>query len=945
MKFVGNYQEKQNFSDLEKKVLEYWDINKTFEKSISIRENSKSYRFYDGPPFATGLPHYGHLLGSTIKDVVGRYWTMKGFRVDRVWGWDCHGLPIENMVEKQLDLKGGKKGIEELGIEKFNKACKDSVLAYDKEWRSIIRRIGRWVDMEHSYKTMDNTYMESVWWAFKTLHQKGLVYEGRHVILYCPRCATPLSNFEVAMDNSYRDVEDDSIFIKFKVKGEENTYLLAWTTTPWTLPGNVGLAVKEDADYVKVKVGSEYLILAEARLSVLDGEYTIVKKMKGEELCGIAYEPLYDYLPIGDKKAYYVAKAWFVSMDDGSGIVHTASIYGEDDYKLALEIDLPTIPMLDDTGRFLPFVEIVQGKSFKQANPIILEDLKNRNLAYKIEKVTHSYPFCYRCEAPLYYSALPAWFINVQKMKDKLIAENENINWVPSHFKHGQFKNILTSSPDWNVSRNRFWGSPMPIWVCEDCGSRDIIGSVQELKERAVNPAKVDGLKDLHRPYIDEIELNCKCGHGAMKRIPEVFDCWVESASMPFAELHYPFENQDIFEQRYPADFIAEYVGQVRAWFNVLHRVAVGLFDKPSFKNVVVTGVYLGSDGKKMSKSKKNYPDPSMVFEKYGVDAVRFYMMSTTVMKGENVILLEKDVDEVYKKVMNIFWNVHSFLMMYGGKEINPSFSSKHVMDRWAASLTNTTLKKVTEFMDAYDVVSACREVQSYIDLVSTWYLRRSRERLKDDRDTVSTLAKVIEVTAQMLAPITPFMAEVVYNELKAKSSKSDDKNSDSSVHLTNWPVFDAGLIDSELEVEMEEVKKVVEIGHSERKSKEIKVRQPLSKITVSQKGLKLKDELIEILKEELNVKDVVIKQQGAQLQAELDTTITEELELEGLARDLVRSIQVLRKELGLSVHDKVNVEYESSEKLNRAVLAFEEYIKQKASVKELKSGSKLQVF
>jgi isoleucyl-tRNA synthetase len=436
----------------------------------------------------------------------------------------------------------------------------------------------------------------------------------------------------------------------------------------------------------------------------------------------------------------------------------------------------------------------------------------------------------------------------------------------------------------------------------------------------------VENLKDLHRPYIDEIELSCKCGHGKMKRIPEVFDCWVESASMPFAELHYPFENQKIFEERYPADFIAEYVGQVRAWFNVLHRLAVGLFDKPSFKNVVVTGVYLGSDGKKMSKSKKNYPDPALVFEKYGVDAVRFYMMSTTVMKGENVILTEKDVDEVYKKVMNIFWNVHSFLMMYGGASIKPTNNAVHVMDKWVLSLTNSTLKKVTEFMDAYDVVSACREIHSFIDLVSTWYLRRSRDRIKEDAVSAGVLGWVLQVTAQMLAPITPFMSEVVYSDLTQAES----------VHLSDWPVFDQSKIDPELEKEMEEVKSVVEFGHSERKAKEIKVRQPLAKITVSQKGLKLSNELVEILKEELNVKSVEIKDSGAVISVELDTKITEDLELEGIARDLVRSIQVLRKEKGMSVTDVVNIEYESNEKTKKAVATFEDYIKQKASVEKL---------
>ncbi len=580
---INNPQEKVDLAKLEHEVLAYWDETKAFEKSVEIRPEDKRYVFYDGPPFATGLPHYGHILTSVVKDVIPRYFTMKGYRVDRVWGWDCHGIPIENMIEKELELKGGKKGIEEMGVDKFNAACRTAILRFDKEWEKIIRRIGRWVDFTHSYKTMDLPYMESVWWAFKTLGDKEMLYEGRKVILYCPRCATPLSNFEIAMDNSYKDVEDHSIFVMFKLKGTQNEFFVAWTTTPWTLIGNVGLAVDPKATYVKVSVGDNAIWVAEKRVAAAtqeeNWEVKILEKVTGDKLVGREYEPIYPYLPVGDKKAYYVGAGDFVSLEEGTGIVHTAALYGEDDYVFAQKLDLPCVGMLDDQGRYLDFVEPLKGIFFKKAEEWIVQDLIDRDLLLRAEKSVHSYPFCYRCETPLYYTAVPAWFINIQKMKADIVKQNETINWYPDYLKHGRFGKGLETAPDWNISRSRYWGTPMPVWRNET--ATRIIGSLEELKKWAVEPEKVTNLTDIHREFLDDIEVwvdEAKTVKG--KRIPEVFDCWVESGSMPYASLHYPFEHKELFEASHPAQFIVEYISQTRAWFYTLHVMSVGIFGK-----------------------------------------------------------------------------------------------------------------------------------------------------------------------------------------------------------------------------------------------------------------------------------------------------------------------------------------------------------------------------
>ena len=716
----NNQQKKSKFAQSEEEIVKFWEENHCFEKSVQQRPAAKQYVFYDGPPFATGLPHYGHILSSTIKDVVPRYFTMKGYRVERRWGWDCHGLPIENIAEKELKISG-KKQIEEIGVAKFNEFCRSKVLEFAGEWGKMVKRMGRWVDFENSYKTMDNSYIESVWWGLKQVYEKGLLYEGRKVLLYCSRCETPISNFEVAMDNSYKDVTEPAVFVKFKVRGQENLYFIAWTTTPWTLPGNVALAVGAKIDYVQVRQNNEEYILAKDRLEVLTGDYEVIKEMRGMDLVNQEYEPLYEVQGLKElgKKSHYVAAADFVSTEDGSGIVHTAVIYGEDDYNLGLQLDLPMLPTVDEVGKFKDNVPQFANQYFKKVNPQVITDLTKRGLLYHTDNYTHSYPHCYRCETPLFYNAIPAWFINVQKIKERLKELNENINWVPQHIKHGRFLKGLESAPDWNISRNRYWATPLPIWKCQ-CGQLEVIGSKQELKEKAVNSSQVTDDLDMHKHSIDPIKINCsKCGQEA-SRIPEVVDCWVESASMPFAAQHYPFANKEWFNKNFPAQFVAEYVAQTRAWFYVMHVMGTILFDKPPFENVVMTGTIMAEDGSKMSKSKKNYPDPWKLIDNYGVDALRYYLMSTPVMSGESVNFSEKAVDEISKKLLITLANVNSFYQMFKDKKdesYQPQFTN--IMDKWILTELQMTLLAVTDGMDAYEVIKATRPLLNFVQELS----------------------------------------------------------------------------------------------------------------------------------------------------------------------------------------------------------------------------------
>lgn len=938
MKQPLSFSQTPSFPELEEQVLSFWEENDTFKKSVDERPADNSYVFYDGPPFATGLPHYGHILASTIKDVIPRYWTMKGYRVDRKWGWDCHGLPIENLLEKELDLKGGKKGIEEYGIAKFNDACRAAIFRFDKEWEVIVKRIGRWVDFKNSYKTMDTNYMESVWWGFAQLFKKGLIYEGRKIVLYCPRCATPLSNFEIAMDNSYKDVEDNSVFVQFLIKknspkhqtlekfakdhvehSQKPEYLLAWTTTPWTLPGNVALAVLPDAEYSQIEIDGALYWMAKEKVSEMaklkDIHHPeILQTVQGNCLVDLEYEPLYTYMPLENKRAHYVTTADFVSLGEGTGIVHTAAIFGEDDYALAQKRNLPCVPTLDEQGKFLDIVEPLKGVFYKKAESWVIEDLGERNLLFHAQKFVHSYPFCYRCSTPLYYNAVPAWFINVQKLKTELIAANQDINWYPDHLKHGRFGKGLETAPDWNISRSRYWGTPMPIWrTAGDQPQYRVVESVAELQKWAVDPEAAAKVTDIHREHLDHLELwidDEKTLKGT--RVPEVFDCWVESGSMPFASQHYPFENKDVFEKNYPAQFISEYIAQTRAWFYCMHVLSVGIFSKPSFQNAVTTGTILAEDGSKMSKSKKNYPDPMVLINKYGVDSLRLYLMSSVVMKADNLNFSEKEVDELRKKVFVIWWNVLAFYKTFvepnqdaaelAASDLKPT----HVMDHWILASLESLKSDVTAAMEGYDVVKASRYLIDFVNLFSTWYLRQSRERLKDTNEEGKTAGKVFKHTlltlSHLFAPLAPFFSEVQYQQLL---------NSDTtSVHLSSWPTANPEFANDELITGMKAAMQIVTIAHKERQVAGLKLRQPLATITVESADEEPQANIVELILTEINVKKMIWnKTASAELKLVLETALTPALVEEGKAREIMRQVQQLRKEAGVGVMDRVTVE------------------------------------
>lgn len=914
------------FPEEENRILKFWQDNKIFEKSLEKTEGKKPFVFYDGPPFATGLPHYGHILSSVAKDVFPRYKTMRGMFVSRRWGWDCHGLPIENIVEKELGISG-KKDIEtKIGVEKFNETCRSKVLTYTSEWKKMVDRIGRFVDFDNSYKTMDPTYMESVWWALKTLWDKKLIYEGKKVLMYCPHCETPVSKAEVAMDNSYKDVTEESVTVKFRLIDEphsaeatrgmpKNTYFLAWTTTPWTLPANVALAVGEKIKYVLAESNGENYILAEERVKDIlkESEYKIVKNLAGKDLIGLEYEPLYEITAAKDsgKKAWYVTSADFINTEEGTGVVHTAVIYGEDDYNLGIKIDLPMIPLLDSKGTFNnDSPDFVKGKYFKSAEKDIKEDLEKRGLLFSRQNTTHPYPFCWRCGTQLFYNAISAWFINIQKDKKKFVKLNEKVNWYPDHLKNGRFLNILEGAPDWNISRNRYWATPLPFWRCE-CGNDVCIGSVKELKEQAFNfeeVYKTDKVEemDLHKDKADRIKLKCgKCGKD-MQRIPEVVDCWVESASMPFAELHFPFENKEQFKKRLPAQYIAEYIGQTRTWFYYMHVLSILLYGDISFENVVCTGNILNEKGEKLSKSKKNYPDPWLIIEQYGADALRFYLMSNPVMQAEDVFFNERDVRDVYNKVINTLCNVAEFYATYASKTSAEPNKFENVLDKWILSKLNVFLGEITKEMEAYNTVKSCRLIKDFIEELSLWYVRRSRDRFKEEgagKDQAEAVLKnVLMNLSKATASILPFTAEFVFEKIKT------DKDEE-SVHLELWPEQNKKLVDKSLEEKMDEVRVIVNLALAERTAKGMKVKQPLASLTIKNIKSKIKGEnsLLDLIKAEVNVKEIIFDE-TIEKELELDTNITEKLKQEGTIREIVRHLQGMRKDLALKPADRISI-------------------------------------
>ncbi|OGE84017.1 MAG: hypothetical protein A3B10_04110 [Candidatus Doudnabacteria bacterium RIFCSPLOWO2_01_FULL_44_21] len=1118
---------KPNFPKLEEEILKFWEDNQIFEKSLEQTKQGKPYTFYDGPPFATGTPHYGHILASTIKDLIPRYQTMKGRFVRRRWGWDTHGLPIEEIVERALGISG-KKDIEKLGIKKFNETCRQMVLQYVAEWRKMVRRIGRWIDFDNSYKTMDRDYMESVWWGFKQIYDKGLVYEGRKVLLYCPRCETPLSNFEVAMDNSYQDVTEEAITVKFKIQNSKfkDTYLLAWTTTPWTLPGNVALAVGKDIDYVKVKKGDEFYIVAKNRLAFVFASEAkqsnaekkeiassqaprndIIEEFKGSQVIGLEYEPLFEVPAVKGNKSFRVYPADFVTTEEGTGIVHTAVVYGEEDYELGQKVGLPIVPLLDEKGKFNDqSPKLLKGIYFKDAEKIIKKDLESRGLIFEKKQHQHSYPHCWRCGTMLFYNAIPAWFINIQKIKKGLIKSNEEeINWYPEHLKHGRYEKSVEAAPDWNISRNRYWGNPIPVWKCEKCSKNTVVGSIKELglsrntfyfsrhgeseknvkeivstqikydkfdltKEgveraerlateakkrkidliftsdflrtkqtaeivgkqlgvevvvderlREINVGEFEGkteteyqqqfalkydrwtqspkggenwnqvqkrmvevveeinqhfegkniliighadplwllqqyygserpypayaqvyeldvsIIDLHRPYIDEVVLKCAHCGGKSHRISEIFDSWVEAGSMPFAEYHYPFDQKETFESRFPAQFVSEYVPQTRAWFYVMHVIGYNLFGKAPFENVLTSGSILAEDGQKMSKSKNNFPDPSNVLDNYGVDALRFYLMNSVVMLADDMNFSEKNLAVTYRKNILILWNVYNYFVTYANeadwepKSKVKSQKSKVTLDQWIVAKTQELVNQITENLDSYNTVKATRAIEDYINELSTWYLRRSRGR-KDD-EFFATLRYCLLAVSKVIAPIMPYIAELIYQNLNRKTEIL-------SVHLAAWPeTKKLTKDDQELLVNMQTVQNLVEQGHSLRKAANIKLRQPL-KTFVYHFQRRLGKVFEEILADELNVKEV-----GYGRELKFDQKITAELKKEGLARELERTIQGMRKTKGFKVGQLAVLGYNTNDNELKAAFALIDTKKTYLSqIKEESGGEEVEI-
>lgn len=1143
---------KSDLAKQEEKTLLFWHKKKIFEKTLKKKSPKGKFVFYDGPPFATGLPHYGHLLASTSKDVIPRYKTMKGYHVNRLWGWDCHGLPIENLIEKRLGLNQ-KEDIEKFGIERFNEEARKSVLMYDAEWKRTISRLGRWIDMESGYKTMDWTYTESIWWAFKRLHTKGLIYEGYKSMHICPRCETTLAVSEVSQ--GYKTITDISVVAKFELVDEPHTFVLAWTTTPWTLPGNVALAVSEGILYAKVAVMNketgerEMYILAKDRLSMIEGEHEFIDTMEGNELVGKRYKPLFDYYSKGDienkENGWKIYPASFVKTDEGTGIVHIAPAFGEDDLEVGRLRKLPFIQHVGMDGVFKKEVTDFAGMKVKpkdnnQAGDIeILKHLSYKNLIFKKEKITHSYPYCWRCDTPLLNYAASSWFVNVVALKDKLVRANKNIQWTPQHLRDGRFGKWLLGARDWAISRSRFWGAPIPIWKCDKCERVEVVGSIEDIRKKGISSSntyfvmrhgealsnkkgivnsilddtytltlngkkevaqaiktlkdkKIDyiisspltrtketailvaselGIEtddiifddrlreirmgdlegksveeyheffskledkydsaprggeslrdvrervtefiyendkkyigktiliishddvlwmldagvgcipkekvfeldnsnneyistaevrklpfvflphnasfeiDLHRPYIDRIELLCDCG-SIMRRVPEVFDCWFESGSMPYARIHYPFENKKVFHENFPADFISESIDQTRGWFYNMLVLAVGLFDSTAFKSVIVSGMILAEDGQKMSKRLNNYPEPDYILNKYGADALRLYMLSSPLYRAEELFFSEKGVREIQNKVITRLRNVCSFYNLYKDEEVTIlEKQSNHVLDIWIHVRLNELIGKVEEALERQELDRATRPLADFVDDLSTWYIRRSRDRFKgtdkeDKSHAIATTRFVLKEFAKVLAPFTPFVAEEIYQKVK------DENNDMESVHLERWPKNLAQIpvwpnpmaffhrifkTNPDLNIlgEMDRVREIVSLALEARSNSGIKVRQPLALLKVQnvEKKISSNSKLIELIKDEVNVKDVVFGQ-TIEESVELDITLTKELKQEGKLRELIRFIQDLRKKENLEPKNRVLLTIATDKKGKELINAFIDEIK-----------------
>src|SRR5438309_3439486 len=903
--------------------MERWKAEGTFQKSLELREGRPRFVFYEGPPTANGKPATHHILARAFKDLFGRYKTMKGFYVERKAGWDTHGLPVELEVEKQLHISGKFDIENEIGVEKFNRLCRESVHRYVDEWVAFSRRMAFWLDYDHAYWTLTSEYIQSVWWALSEMWKQSLIYKGFRVAPYCPRCATPLSSHELAL--GYRDnVPDPSVFVRFRLKKDPKTSILAWTTTPWTLPGNVALAVDNDIDYVKVKQGEEFVSLAEARTSVRVGAFEIVERIKGKDLVDLDYEPIYPYSVPRQGRAQYVVPADFVSTDEGTGVVHTSALYGVDDLRLCLSFGIPFCHTVDLNCRFFPYVEKFAGMGVKDANDLIQHDLKERGLMYKSQTILHTYPECWRSGTSLIYYALDSWYIRTTERKQELLDNNRATNWVPAHVKTGRMGDWLENNVDWAISRSRYWGTPLPFWVCEKCGEQKCVSSSADL-----------GLKDdvdLHRPFIDTVTLECeKCG-GLMKRVPEVLDTWFDSGSMPFAQRGYPRKGKEQFDETFPAQFISEAIDQTRGWFYSLLAISTLLFGKNAYENVICLGHVVDPKGKKASKSRGNVLDPNYLFDNFGSDAVRWYFYTSTQI-GENYRTGQDTLRETVQQFFIPLWNCYSFFVLYARLDFDPAQPSvpidqRHVLDRWLLSKLSALVAGVTGGLDAYEPVEPARRIQRFVDDLSNWYIRRSRRRVwkpESDRDKLAayqTLHETLATLCRLMAPFTPFLADAIYRNL------SDGK----SVHLADFPK-PMPVQDSRVEADMARARQAVEAGFAARDASRLKVRQPLAAIALP--GDPLPEDITAIVRDELNVKSVTF---GA-AEVHLDTVITEELKLEGLAREVVRAIQDRRKKLGLNVEDRIDTRYVADGMLARAMERHADYLKNETLTVTLAPG------
>ncbi|MFA6845753.1 MAG: isoleucine--tRNA ligase [Sphaerochaetaceae bacterium] len=1010
---------KVDFPAMEEETIAFWNDNEIFKKSIEERPIDNEYVFYDGPPFATGLPHFGHFVPGTIKDAIPRYKTMKGMRVVRNWGWDCHGLPVEYEIEKTIGISG-HSAVEEYGVGKFNEQCRSIVLRYTEEWKKTITRMGRWVDFDHGYRTMDPDYMESIWWVFKTLYEKGLIYQGYNILPYSPELACPLSNFEVNL-GGYQDVVDQAVTVRFAAEGQKDTYFLAWTTTPWTLPSNLALCFGPDIDYVKVEDLSDhnFYILGKARLGHYyskNEQYRIVEEHKGTFYKGMRYTPLFPYFEkLKEKGAFVCVLGDYVTTEDGCGIVHTASGFGEDDYNVLKDTGIPVVCPVDNECKFTSEVPDFQGRFVKDCDKDIITWLKDHGLLIKRENYLHAYPFCYRTHKPLIYRALSCWFVDIQKIKKDMISSNDQINWIPDHIKHGRFGKWLEGARDWAISRNRFWGNPIPIWKSDSSDYIEVIGSIEELEKKCGKK-----VSDLHKHFIDDLTWKAPDG-STMHRIPDVLDCWFESGSMPYAQLHYPFENKEYFEKHFPADFINEGLDQTRGWFYTLTVIAAGLFAKPAFKNCIVSGLVLASDGKKMSKSLHNYSDPMDVINKFGADSLRFNLMNSAVVHADEVNFNDEGVKEVLKTLLIPLWNAYSFFVTYANIDnYEPSETKfedlQNPLDRWIVSVSEKLVDDCTNAFDLYDIQRVCAQFIPFLDNLNNWYIRRSRRRFwrsandTDKKQAYDTLYRTLMTFIKTTAPIIPFITEELYQNLKGKDMPS-------SVHLCLYPEYDARQRDLTLEKEMALTQKAIALGRNVRATNNLKTRQPLATLYLVDREdneREILSRMEDIIAEELNVKQVKLQSDesglvsysakanfkvlGAKLGKDMksvasriqslssdqiasllegqsvtlsyeggsltlgkddlvvqrtesdnvkvlnegtltvgfDTKVSEELLQEGIARDIVRSIQNLRKENGFDVADHIRVSYDCDAFADKVFDSFGSYIKKETLCDEL---------